>query len=332
LDFIADKHYYYCIEDTSFYDLMMSIGHKHGWDILKSPLQTIFARCSSSNVEKYFAFLKMIASKKLGVKDLCQNLLSIIVKSLTDEPDATANDSPTPYSSNYKGYESCIVYRSKNFVTQLFSLLSAVKSNDLFASAVSVLYSKPVYYPVLQTLGPAVVDFCKSIKVERNGPLQEIITYCTLQLELSIQEVTVAPTNSAKPVKFTCSCKDCVELICFMKHPTETQHRFKIGLSRRQHLHQQLDSTRADVIHKTEQIGSPHTLVITKTNASYESSVKKHQQERALLASLQPLLSVKDVSSVEVEPPAKRQKAAGNSHSTVSSTQNVSSQSYIDLT
>lgn len=80
--------------------------------------------------------------------------------------------------------------------------------------------------------------------------------------------------------------------------------------------------------HRTEGIGSPHTLVITKTNASYENSVKKRQQEQALLASLQPLLSVKvkDVSSAEVEPPAKKQKAAGNNNSA------VSSQAYIDLT
>lgn len=117
--------------------------------------------------------------------------------------------------------------------------MTAVGSNDLFASTVSVLCNKPVHYPVLETLGPAVVDFCKSIKVEKNEPLQVIITYCTSQLELSIQKVIVAPTNSAKPVKFTCSCKDCVELICFMKHPTETQHQFKINLTRRQHLHQQ---------------------------------------------------------------------------------------------
>ena len=59
---------------------------------------------------------------------------------------------------------------------------------------------------------------------------------------------------------------------------------------------------------------------VTKTNASYENNVKKRQQERALLTSLQPLLSAKDVPSAGV---AKRQKAADNSTAAASSSQNV---------
>ena len=142
------------------------------------------------------------------------------------------------------------------------------------------------------------------------------------------------PTTSARPINFTCSCKDYAELIRFLKHPMETQHQFKIGLQRREHLHKQLDSTRADVTHKTEETGSPHTLTITKTNASYENDIKKHQQEQALLASLQRLLSVKGGPST-IEPSAKRQKTSGNttcdmssSHMTVtvSSSHNVSPQ------
>ena len=37
--------------------------------------------------------------------------------------------------------------------------LSAVGTNDLYLTLVSALCSKPVLYPVQETLGPAVVDF-----------------------------------------------------------------------------------------------------------------------------------------------------------------------------
>ena len=105
--------------------------------------------------------------------------------------------------------------------------------------------------------------------------------------------------------------------------------KLSTNLSRRQHLHQQLDSTKADVTHKTEETGSPHTLIITKTNASYENDIKRRQQEQALLASLQCLLSVRDGPSA-AEPPSKRQKTAGNSTNAVSSSQDVSfQQTYI---
>ena len=337
LDIIANIRYNDFIGDATFHSLIMAIGHRHGWNILKSPLQTMFGTCSSNKVEKYCTFLnKMITSKKLGDgKDLCNSLLAIVVKFLADEQDAVPISVSTSYISYYNGYKSCTVYRSKEFVGQLFSLLTAVGSNDLFTSTISAFCSKPAYYPVLETLGPAVVDFYKTAEVKKDGPIQGILTYCISQLEIAVSKVVEVPTTSARPVTFTCacSCKDCVELIRFLEHPTETQHHFRMNLSRRKHLHQQLDSARADVTHKTVGTGGPNTLTVTKTNVSYETNLKKHQQEKVLLTSLQPLLLAKDVQPT-VEPPAtKRKKTADNSTAAVSSSQNVASQqAYVDLT
>ena len=306
--------------DEAFATSVMSIAHKHGWDIIKAPLQTMFTRCSSSDVEKYCTFLKrMIISKKPDDdKDLYKNLLSNIVKVLTEEADATPNRSSSSWM--YGSYKPPKVYRSKEFVIQLFDLLTAVGSDDLFASANSALRNKPVRYPILETLGPAIVDFCKSTKVE--GPLQVILTYCVSQLEVSLRRVVPAPTSNAKPVKFSCSCKDCIELMHFLQHPRESQYRFKIPQKRRQHLEQQLGRSGVDATHKTEAVGSPHTLVVTKNHSTYEKIIKKQQRQRALLVSLQPLMSANSCNiPSENEPPVKKQK----------STTNVSS-SYVDLT
>ena len=308
MDVIAStaKCYYYrsFIENDTFYSSVMAIAHKHGWDILKSPLQAIFGECSSSYVEEYCTFLnKIIASEEIGHgKDLCTNLLGIIVKVLADEQD------PSPSSPMWL-YRRSEIYRSKEFVIQLFGLLMAVGSNDLFTSVFDTLRTKPVLYPVFETLGPAIVDFYKSTEIEKDDPLQVILAYCISQLKVSIGKV-VAPTTNTKPVKFTCSCKDCIELTRFLKHPVEVQHRFKIGKERRHHLHQQLDSSGVDATHTTECVGNPRTFVVTKTNASYERDFKKQEEERALLASLQPLLLVTGAHTPsENEPPAKKQKA-----------------------
>ena len=319
---IKDSYNFNCIiKDTTFCSLLMSIAHRHGWDILKSPLQAMFGRCSSSNVEEYCTFLKrMIASKKPDdEKDLYKDLLSIIVKVLAEEPDATP-DRDSSFSSLwlFMGFQPLEVHRSKEFVSQLFTLLTVVGCDDLFTSAMSALRDKPVRYPILETLGPAIV----STEVEKDGPLQVILTYCISQLEVSLRQVIAPPTNNAKSVKFTCSCKDCVELKNFLSHPTQAQHRFKIGKGRRRHLHQQLDSSGADATHATEHFGNPHTLVVTKTNKSYQKDIKKHEHERALLASLRPLLTVTDIPS-ENEPPIKKQKASSNM---------VSGSSHVDLT
>ena len=97
----------------------------------------MFARCSSNNVEKYCILLsKMTASKKPDEeKDLCKDLLSITVKVMADEKDATPASSAEKLSWYYRGYPPPKGNRSKEFVSQLFGLLTAVESNDLFASA-----------------------------------------------------------------------------------------------------------------------------------------------------------------------------------------------------
>ena len=108
------------IEDTTFCSLLISVSCRYGWDILKSPLQTMFGKCSSNNVEKLCAFLKrLIISGKLDEeKDLCKDLLCIIVKVLTEEKDATLDR-----NSSFRGFQH---HRNKEFVSQLFSLLTAV--------------------------------------------------------------------------------------------------------------------------------------------------------------------------------------------------------------
>ena len=69
------------------------------------------------------------------------------------------------------------VYRSKEFVCQLFNLLSAVATNDLYLTLVSGLCSKPGLYPAQETLGPVVVDICKSTKFGKGRPLQILLAF-----------------------------------------------------------------------------------------------------------------------------------------------------------
>ena len=301
------------IEDATFCSSITSIGQKHGWDIFSSPFQTMFAKCSSDNVEKYCTFLKkMILSKMLGDEnDLYANLFSIIVKCLADERDATER-SPSPYMTSlyrYMGFDPQTVYRSKEFVCELFNLSSAVGTNDTYLSLASALCSKPVRYPVQDSLGPAVVDVCKSTKVDKDGPFHVILTYCISQLEAALQEVISAPANNVKPVELLCSCDDCDELAEFLEHPTEVQHRFKISKNRRRHIHEQLENSGADATDTTERIGKPHTLVVTKNNASYDKEVKKQQKGQVLLVTLKALLPATDVHMPsEKEPPAKKKK------------------------
>ena len=57
LDVIADINGSYSygtfIKDVTFCSSVASISHMYGWEVLKSPFQTMFAKCSSYDVGKY---------------------------------------------------------------------------------------------------------------------------------------------------------------------------------------------------------------------------------------------------------------------------------------
>ena len=289
-DLAFEQHYILSrfIKDDTFCSIVVSIGQEYGCDVVKSPLLTMFTRNLSGHIEEYCSFLKKMITLGGGT-DLCKSLLVVIVKAIADKEDDASNSSCDSYSS----WVYCRTYESKKFVSKLFSLLTAVGSNDLFNSAITTLCTKPLSYPVLETLGPALVDFYKSAEVPRDGPLQLLVSYCILQLE------------------FTCPCKECMYLIEFLKDPTDTRHRIKIAKGRRWHFYQLLDSNGINAARVTERRGSTHSLVIAKNNALLKRNIRKHQQKQALLASLWPLLSVTGVAS-DNGPPAKKQKVASD--------------------
>ena len=87
-----------------------------------------------------------------------------------------------------------------------------------------------------------------------------------------------------------CSCADCAKVAAFLKDPNTEQLRFPAAKPRRQHLHRQIDSNKLDLTHVTDRRGSPQTLVITKTNASFEAAQNVHDLNLKNLAQLSKLL------------------------------------------
>ena len=58
------------------------------------------------------------------------------------------------------------------------------------------------------------------------------------------------------------------------------------GVGRR-HLQPEIDSHKIDLTHVTERVGSPQTLVCTKTTASYQASLKKYHEDQEHLKTIE---------------------------------------------
>lgn len=118
------------------------------------------------------------------------------------------------------------------------------------------------------------------------APLSRWLAECRQQLEALTAQVPVAPADFRRDVKISCACRDCQELVRFLKDPQEKVHRFPVSKERRRHLHQMIDSHQCDVTHATEHRGSPQTLVCTKTTSSYQHRLRQYQADKKHLAEL----------------------------------------------
>lgn len=94
------------------------------------------------------------------------------------------------------------------------------------------------------------------------------------------------PPDWARTADLANHCADCRELQDFARNGQAPMHRFRLREDRRQHLEAQIRSHQLDIATSTERKGSPHTLICTKTRASYERAACQYQQDRNDMARL----------------------------------------------
>ena len=68
----------------------------------------------------------------------------------------------------------------------------------------------------------------------------------------------------------SCTCASCRLLRAFCADPVETTLRLPLRKELRRHVHGIIDSHGLDLLHETERVGRPYTLVCTKTRGAYE--------------------------------------------------------------
>jgi len=305
----ATSSYRSFMEDDFF---CSTIGSKYGWSLLKLPLKAMFEKCASDTVEQYLQFLIKFLSDQLDdeQRDLFQCLAAVYVDFLVNEPDVTPVIQ-LPSSSYGYGFPR-EVNRNKEFVCRVVKVLKSYGCDNLLIALVNTLCNKPIRYPIVKTLVPAMLDMSKMTVIDGSS-LQVLHSHCVSKLEASVTESLPAPSNYARPVNFSCSCSDCASLKRFLQHPNKKLLQFSMNKKRLQHLEQQIHGA-VDVTHTTEQNGKTQSLVITKTQESYEKKVEERVRNQTMLVLLQSLGS----EECECEPPTKKQKAE-NDLSTVCS-------------
>lgn len=82
---------------------------------------------------------------------------------------------------------------------------------------------------------------------------------------------------------WSCSCQDCGSLNEFLKSSTTQTITWPMGKDRRSHIHGTIDGLSIPVTHETQHTGSPHKLILTKTDKLYSQAKKRYDNiEKAL--------------------------------------------------
>jgi hypothetical protein len=110
------------------------------------------------------------------------------------------------------------------------------------------------------------------------------------QLESATAKRPVPPADWARPADVDCNCRYCAQLKAFLADPANEIIRIPAREDTRCHLINIIDSHQSDVKHTVERKGSPYSLVLTKTNGSFERSVQRFEANRRLLSTLPPSL------------------------------------------
>lgn len=100
-----------------------------------------------------------------------------------------------------------------------------------------------------------------------------------------IERRLARPIRSADDWSLTlpggCDCALCDTLAAFLADPSARTHEWPIAKPKRQHVHSRIDTAELPVTHRTRREGSPHKLVLTKTNDLFEREVAARRRDEA---------------------------------------------------
>jgi hypothetical protein len=111
------------------------------------------------------------------------------------------------------------------------------------------------------------------------APTRRLRTHCLDHLARRIAEPLVVPDDFARDSRVACGCACCTDLSAFLADPLRSVWVFKAAQKQRSHVEHSIRRDQCDVSQETERRGSPHALVCTKNQASFERRVAQRQKD-----------------------------------------------------
>ena len=173
----------------------------------------------------------------------------------------------------------------------LFRALLNCGCNEEFCRVIQFVESNPSHFTLEHSQVPTLKHLV-SWSLQRCGqvpqPLQKWLAAVRRQLEMATAHEPEPPADWTRPSVVSCRCEYCARLSEFLQDPNSEVGRIPARQDIRSHLIQQISKQRFDLTHELEKLKSPFSLVLTKTQDSFNRTLKRYQLDRQLLKALPP--------------------------------------------
>ncbi|MBK7954170.1 MAG: 2OG-Fe(II) oxygenase [Candidatus Accumulibacter sp.] len=165
-------------------------------------------------------------------------------------------------------------------VADLLAALCHLGARSLGEQAVDHLLNWPDTFPLDTILVPAACLLNEQGWPASDwAPTRRLRRHCLDHLARRIAEPLVAPVDFARESRVACGCAYCADLSAFLADPLRSVWVFKAAQKCRSHVEHSIRRDQCDVSQETERRNSPHALVCTKNQASFERRVAQRQKD-----------------------------------------------------
>jgi predicted 2-oxoglutarate/Fe(II)-dependent dioxygenase YbiX len=171
------------------------------------------------------------------------------------------------------------------FIVDLFTGLARIDTG-LANRAAAHMLAAPGRYDFDRVLVPAMPDLLARLETANSAAVRQIRLMCIAHLEARVAQQLEAPRDWRRPDAVGCTCVHCAALSQFLADPDRGSWVLRAKESLRGHVESTIRTARCDVDSITERRGSPHSLICTKNQASYERRVTQRKSDLTNLARL----------------------------------------------
>ncbi|MFI3135383.1 MAG: 2OG-Fe(II) oxygenase [Methylococcaceae bacterium] len=174
---------------------------------------------------------------------------------------------------------------NSELVSDVLTSFSAINA-ALADNALNYFLAWPVLYQMDHMLVPVALSLTQA-ESSRNLPVVTQLRAAVLaHINMRVAMTLEPPADWQRDSHITCACPDCEALRTFLDDPIQPKWTLKAAEARRKHVEKTIQKHQSDVDYSTARIGSPHQLVCTKNQASYQRRVEQRTHDLKVLASL----------------------------------------------